>query len=151
MELEFDQPRGLDISTDKDRICIAEHRNDKIQCLSLDLKFNSFINDIYGAIDVKLTSNEVAVLSLRNPCVSLYTYSHQLIRETIPQGKGKPYYFILDKSLNILITDYGRHCVSIFSFGGELIHRFGKEGEKKGNFIKPRGITFDVEGRIQLF
>ena len=151
-KLEFDLPRGLDISTDRDTIYIAEDGNDRIQCLNLDLTFNSFIDDIYGAMDVKLTSNEIVVLSLRNPCVSLYTYSHQLIREMIPCGEGNsvvgPFSLLLDKSLNILITDYGRHCVSIFSFGGELIHRFGKEGEKRREFIKPRGITIDVEGRI---
>ena len=148
-ELEFEQPRGLDISTEKDRIYIAEYENDRIQCLNLDLKFNSFINDIYGALDVKLTSIEIVVLSLRNPCVSLYTYSHQLIREMVPSSDGnRPFYFILDKSLNILFTDYGTHCVSIFSFGGELIHRFGKEGEKRGEFIEPTGITIDCGGRI---
>ena len=151
-ELEFVQPRGLDISTDRDRIYIAEHGNDRIQSLNLDLKFNSFINDIYGAMDVKLTSNEIVVLSLRNPCVSLYTYSHQLIRKMIPWGKGNPVVIpvclLLDKSSNILITDYGRHCVSIFSFGGEFRHRFGREGEKRGDFIKPKGIAIDVEGRI---
>ena len=150
--LDFDRPLGLDISTDKYRIYIAEQENGRIQCLNLDLKFNSFIDDVYGARDVKLTSNEIVVLSSRNPCVSLYTYFHQLIREIIPKGGSNPIVsplsFILDKSLNILITDYGRHCVSIFSFGGELIHIFGKEGAKRGNFINPRGITIDVIGRI---
>ena len=151
-ELEFEEPRGLDISTDRGRIYIAEHENDRVQCLNLNLKFNSFIDDVYDAIDVKLTSNEIVVLSSCNPCVSLYTYSHQLIREMIPCGQGNPVVIslslLLDNSLNILLADFVMHCVSIFSFGGELIHRFGKEGEKRGDFINPRGITIDVEGRI---
>ena len=146
-ELEFDGPRGLNISTDKDRIYIAEYENDRVQCLNLNLNFDSFIN-VFGALDVKLTSNEIVVLSCRNPCVSLYTYSHQLIREMIPKGEGNPSFLILDKSLNILITDFKNHCVSIFSFGGELIHRFGKEGEKRGELLEPTGIAIDVEGRI---
>ena len=151
-ELQFGQPSGLDISTDRDRIYLAELNNARIQCLNLNLTFNSFINDIYGSLDVKLTSSEIVVLSTRNLCVSLYTYSHQLIREMIPWGEGNPVVasvsFILDKSLNILIADYGRHCVSIFSSGGELMHRFGKEGAKRGDFINTSGITFDVAGRI---
>ena len=83
--------------------------------------------------------------------MSLYTYSHQLIREMIPRGEGNvvvPSSFILDKSLNILITDYNSHNVSVFSFGGELIYRFGKEGEKRGEFLNPRGISIHIEGRI---
>ena len=151
-KLEFDTPRGLDISTDRDRIYIAEFNNDRVQCLNLNLKFNSFIEAIYGASDVKLTSNEIVVLSLRNPCVSLYTYSHQLIREMIPIGEGNPFliplFLILDEASNILITDIERYCVFVFSFGGELIHRFGREGGKRGEFIIPRGIAIDFQGRV---
>ena len=84
--------------------------------------------------------------------MSIYTYSHQLIREMVPKGEGNPVvapsFFVLDKSLNILITDFKNHCVSIFSFGGELMHRFSKEGEKKGELLEPTGVTIDVEGRI---
>ena len=70
----------------------------------------------------------------------------------IPEGEGNvvvhPSFFVLDKSLNILITDFESNCVSVFSFGGELIHRFGKEGKKRGEFLNPRGISIDIEGRI---
>ena len=151
-ELQFDLPRGLDVSTDKNRIYIAEYGNHRVQCLNLNLEFNSFIEVIFGAFDVKLTSGEIIVSSGRNPCVSLYTYSHQLIREIIPRGEGNPVFLpsclILDKSSNILITDFRAHCVCVYSFGGELLHRFGEKGEKKGDFIKPRGIAIDVDGRI---
>ena len=151
-KLEFCKPRGLDISTDRDRIYIAEFENKRIQCLDLDLKFNSFIDNIFGVRDVKLTSNEIVILSLRNPCVSLYTYSHQLIRNMIPLGKCSrivsPYSIILDEAANILITDTKNHCVFVFSFEGELIHRFGREGEERGEFIMPAGIAIDSKGRI---
>ena len=120
--------------------------------MNLNLKFNSFIEDICCTLDVRLTSDEIIVLSLRNPCVSLYTYSHQLIREIIPRREGNPVLLptclLLDSSSNILITDFEAHCVCVFSFGGELIHRFGKDGEMRGDFIEPSGIAIDVEGRI---
>ena len=151
-ELEFDQPKGLDISTEKYRMYIAEYENARIQCLNLNLTFNSFINNIYRARDVKLTSNEIVVLSARNPCVSLYTYSHQLIRGMIPKGEDNPivtpFSFILDEAANILITDFENNCVSVFSFGGDLIHRFGRKGEKRGEFIEPMGIAIDYQKRI---
>ena len=151
-KLEFDRPRGLDISTDKDRIYIADYGNARVQCLNLNLKFNSFIHNIYGARDVKLTSDEIVVLSLQNPCVSLYTYSHQLIRKMIPIGEYNlvllPSSLILDEAANILITDFKSHCVCVFSFEGELIHKFGKEGEKRGEFINPDGIAIDSQRRI---
>ena len=83
--LEFDMPRGLDISTELNRIYIAEHGNRRIQCLNIDLSFHSIIDDIFRANDVKLTPEEILVMS-RDHGVSLYSYSHQLIREIIPVG-----------------------------------------------------------------
>ena len=150
--LEFDLPRGLDISTELNRIYIAEYGNDRIQSLNLDLSFHSIIDDIYGATDVKLTPEEIVVLSARNPCVSLYSFSHQLIREMIPRGKtcqlNIPCRFVLDTSFNILITDFGSHCVCVYSFRGEFLHKFGGVGNQKGYFIKPCGIIICPQGRI---
>ena len=85
--MEFDGPLGLDISTELNRIYIAEYGNDKIQFLNLDLSFHSIINGIHGARDVKLTPEEIIILSSRNHCLSLYSYTHQLIREMIPRGE----------------------------------------------------------------
>ena len=150
--LEFDDPRGLDISTELNRIYIAEYGNDRIHCLNLDLSFNSIIDDIYAALDVKLTPEEIMVLSSLTHCVSIYSYSHQLIREMIRRGETCllkfPARFILDNCSNIIITDYESHCVCVYSYGGEFLHKFGKEGDQKGHFIKPRGITISPQGRI---
>ena len=150
--LEFDGPRGLDVSSDKARIYVAECFNNRIQCLNLDLKFISFIDDVTGAVDVKLTPNEIVLLSSGSPCVSLYSYSHQLIREMILRGESNPLgdaaALILDKSLNILITDYLMHRVCVFSFDGTLLHRFGSKGEKGGEFMHPTGLAIDNEEKV---
>ena len=150
--LEFDLPRGLDISTELNRIYIAEHGNRRIQCLNIDLSFHSIIDDIFGANDVKLTPEEIVVLSCFNPCVSLYSYSHQLIRKMIPAGETchlkSPNRLILDTSFNILITDNDFHCVCFYSYKGEFLHKFGKEGDQKGDVIDPIGITICPQGRI---
>ena len=152
--LEFDGPRGLDISAELNRMYIAESENGRIQSLNLDLSFHSIIDDIYRTKDVKLTPEEIVVLSARNPCVSIYSYSHQLIREIIPLGEScqlkTPCRFILDESSNILITGYSSHCVFVYSYRGELLHNFGKEGDKKGDFIEPFGITICPQGRIMV-
>ena len=149
---EFDGPRGLDISTELNRIYIAEFGNRRIHCLKLDLSFHSIIYDIYAAKDVKLTPEEIVVLSSRDPCVSLYSYSHQLIREIIPCGKTcqlkLPTAFVLDESSYICITDNDSHYVCVYSYRGEFIFKFGKEGVQKGDFTNPYGITICPQGRI---
>ena len=150
--LEFDRPCGLDISTEMNRIFIAEFGNHRIHCLNLDLTFHSFIDDILGAKDVKLTPEEIVVLSLEKPCVSLFSYSNQLIRRMIPFGEDNqlqtPSRFVLDEYFNILITDLYYHCICVYSYRGEFLHKFGKEGDQKGEFIQPGYITVCPQGRI---
>ena len=152
--LELNSPRGITVSTEWSRIYICEYMNNRVQCLNLDLTFNCFIPDILGATAVKLTAEEIVVLCQGNPCIRIYNASHQLSRQMISKGEEDinqmkhPYCFFLDSNLNILMTDFKRHCVSIFSSSGELIHEFGKEGEEKREFVQPRGITMDSEGRI---
>ena len=150
--LEFDRPCGLDISTEMNRIFIAELGNDRIHCLNLDLTFHSFIDGIFGVLDVKLTPEEIVVLSCESPCVFLFSYSNQLIRRMIPFGEDcrlqSLYHFVLDECCSIFFIDLHYHCICVYSYGGNFLHKFGKEGDQKGEFIQPRYITICPQGRI---
>ena len=150
--LEFDRPCGLDISTGMNRIFIAELGNDRIHCLNLDLTFHSFIDDIFGALYVKLTHDEIVVLSFEMPCVSLHSYSNQLIRWIVPFGNDSqlksPGRFFLDEYFNLFITDLHYHCICVYSYGGNFLHKFGKVGDQEGEFIQPGDITICPQGRI---
>ena len=151
-DLEFDHPLGIVVSTERDRIYIADHLNDRVQCLSLNLQFISAITGINGPLDLQLTLNEVLVLSKRNPCLTLYTYSHEPIRHIIPRGEGYPiiipHCLFLDGSNTIFISDKEGHLVSVFSFEGVFIYSFGRGRDSRKDFIKPRGIAMDARGRI---
>ena len=133
-------------------IYICDWWNNRIQCLNLNLTFNSFISNVNFPRDIKLTPEDIVVLTAGSPCIRFYDYSHQLIREIITQGQGNqvinPWYFCLDRELNILITDFSADIVLIFSNGGELLHKLGKRGEGRGDFISPTGIAMDREDRI---
>ena len=151
-ELEFQFPRGVAVSNVNDLIYICEVNNYRIQCLKSDLTFNSFIPNINRPLDINLTPQNIVVLTLGSPCIQLFDYSHQLIRELITRGEGnqtiRPYYFCLDRYFNILLTDFSADSVMIFSNRGELLHKFGKRGEGRGDLISPTGIATDGEGRI---
>ena len=151
-ELEFDLPLGIEVSLLKNLIYVCDNKNKRIQCLNLDLTFNSFILHILGPRDIKLTQNEIVVLKAGYHCISIFNYSHQFVREMIRCGEGtlltQPVFFCLDQQNNILMTDSLSHCVAVFSIRGELIHKFGKEGENRGKFIKPRGIALNSDNKI---
>ena len=151
-ELEFILPKGVVVSIVNNLIYICDSWNFRIQCLNLNLTFNSFIPNVNLPRDIKITPQDIVVLTERSPCIRFYDYSHQLIREIITQGEGnqviRPVYFCLDRELNILITDFSTNTVLIFSHRGEMLYKLGKSGEGRGDFISPTGITTDREGRV---
>ena len=151
-ELEFIRPKGVAVSTVTNLIYICDCWNNRIQCLNLNLTFNSFIPKVNYPRDIKLTAQDIVVLREESPCIQFYDYSHQLIREIITQGKGNqvisPRHFCLDREFNILITDFLADSVLIFSNRGQLLHKLGKRGDGRGDFIAPTGIATDREGRI---
>ena len=151
-KLEFNCPRGVAVSKDKNRIYICDSSNNRIQCLNLKLTFNSFISDIPDPRDIQITAEEVVVLTRGDHWIHYYNYTHQLIRKIIPRGEGRhvtdPWHFCLDAEQNIIMTDLSAHCVLIFSSKGELIHKFGREGTGRGELYRPSGIAVDCENRI---
>ena len=63
-ELEFQFPRGVAVSNVNDIIYICDVNNNRIQCLKLDLTFNSFIPNLYCPFDIKLTPQNIVILTL---------------------------------------------------------------------------------------
>ena len=151
-ELEFIHPRGVAVSTVNNIIYICDCWNNRVQCLNLNLTFNSFIPNVNYPRNIKLTPQDIVVLTAGSPCIQFYDYSHQLIREIVTQGEGdqviNPLYFCLDREFNIIVTDFSADIVLIFSNRGEPLHKLGKRGEGRGDFIAPTGIATDGEDRI---
>ena len=150
-ELEFSFPMGVAVSAEFDRIYVCEWKNNRIQCLDLCLNFD-FHFRLSRPQDIKLTPHEIVVLYGEHANIIFYSYSHQLIREISILVNDSPVnnsgFFCLDRENNILMTDISAHCVFVFSNTGQLIHKFGKRGEKLGEFISPRGISVDYKDRI---
>ena len=48
----------------------------------------------------------------------------------------------------VVVVEYGRNCVSIFSLTGEKIRSFGSRGSDRGQFSGPCGVAIDDDGNI---
>ena len=49
---------------------------------------------------------------------------------------------------DIVVVEYGNHCVSIFDHNGTKIRTFGTEGSAQGQFKGPFGVAIDSVGNI---
>ena len=152
MSPEFGSPRGIDVSVERKRVYVTDTENNKVQCLDLDLCPNCFIEELHRPISVKLMPEELAVLCRQSPCLILYNYSHEPVREMIACGGDNtvklPVYIYADNACNLLLTDVESHCLFVFSMKGEMLCRIGKEGENKGEFLHPTGLFIDSDNRI---
>ena len=153
-KLEFNSPLGIEFSEYTNSIYICDRNNNRIQILNLDLTFNSFITGLIDPTDIKVNEEEIFILDRKNPCLHVYNYEHQLIREFISFGYFsyevfKSNHFCMDRRGNILMTDRSACRVLIFSTkDGKLIQKFGKKGDNPGEFKSPRGIAIDSDNKV---
>ena len=60
-------------------------------------------------------------------------------------GMNQPYYVIIDQKGNILVAEFGKHCISIFNPAGEKNRSFGTYGS---NFGHPHSVAVDDDNNI---
>ena len=146
-ELEFNCPFGLTIDESNGNIYVSDCNNNRIQILSQDFRFISqFGKDTLNQPrDVKLSKEYIFVLDKYNPCLHLFSYNHILQKSVISRGKGmqviNPFYFFIDQTDNILISDYDSNSIDIFNKEFQFIHEISVSPN-------PVAITVDKRGRV---
>ena len=146
-ELEFNILYSLTIDESNGDIYICDSSNNRIQILNNDLSFKSqFGKDILKyPLDVKLSKEYIYILDTSNPCLHLYNYYHILQKSVISRGNGLevifPYFFFVDQTDNILISDYISNSIHIFNTEFRLIHNIPVSD-------LPTGVTVDKQGRV---
>ena len=147
---KFDYPRQLTVSANGD-VFVADCFNHRVQILDESLHFQRSIkhDSMRYPFDVKLTNNEVFVLTDSSPCIIMFSHAGEKIRSFInTRGLGmqvtRASFFCLDALKNLIISDYGANSVKIFSPDGSLLHSIGGfQG-----FISPRGLALTKQLKL---
>ena len=146
-ELEFDYPWGLTIDELNGDIYICDYTNNRVQILNKDFSSKAqFGKDaLIHPCDVKLSKEYIYVLDESNPCLHLFNYNYILLKSVITRGDGmdvvNPYFFFIDKTDNILITDSSSNSIHIYNTEFQLIHKISVSP-------CPMGIAIDLKGRV---
>ena len=142
----FLSPLGLSVSAKGD-VFVADSDNHRIQVLndSLHIRRSITHGTMESPSDVKLTPDEVFVLSAFSPCILVFSHAGEKIRSLVTQGDGMQIasadFFCLDKKQNLLISDCLNKQVRIFSKEGTHLHSIGQPGHEAGMLYYPRGIV----------
>ena len=63
-------------------------------------------------------------------------------------GVRRPMEVAINQRREVVVTEAGGHCVSVFSPNGEKLRSFGTHGSGQGQFKYPSGVEVDGEGNI---
>ena len=146
-------PRGLSVDWNG-YVFVADQWNNRVSVFSNLLHYKQTIGQ--GSLsypqDVKLATDKVVVLDRSPNCIHFFSRSGDLLTSCVSRGEDQgylvwnPYFFCLDSEQNILVSDWGHHAIKILSNSGELLHTIGREGNGKGEFIRPCGIAISNSG-----
>ena len=111
----------------------SDYHNHRVQILDESLHFQRSLKHDSMRLphDVKLTNNEVFVLTESSPCVNVFPHAGEKIRSFITCGLSQgmqvsaAWFFCLDARKNLIISDWGANSVKIFSPDGSLLHSIG--------------------------
>ena len=146
-KLEFNSPHGLACNELNGDIYICDSGNNRIQILSKKHKFKSQFgaDNLKSPRDVNLSREYIFILDQSNPCLHLHDYNLVLQKSVLTRGEGmvvvSPWYFFIDDSNNILISDSRSKCIKIFNLEFELVHKINTSN-------KPVGVVVDNQGRV---
>ena len=63
-------------------------------------------------------------------------------------GLSKPYGAAVCGNGEIVVAEYGTHCVTVVDREGEKVRSFGNRGTKEGEFTYPRGVAVSNDNHI---
>ena len=142
----FNSPRQLTVSDNGD-LYIADSDNHRIQIVdeSLNFKYSITHESMRSPFDVKLTAEEVYILSLTDsPCMHIFSHAGDKLRSIITRGGGMQvnysFCFCLDKEKNLIISDGEENCIKVFSPNGALLHTI-RQFQHSGYLLNPQGLA----------
>ena len=147
-EVEFYFPLGLSINETNGDIYICEKGNKRIQILDRNFSFKSqFENEVFRApLDVKLSKEFILVLDQTDPCLHLFSFNNHILQKSVISRGSRlqvvnPFYFFINHTDIILISDHDSNSITIFNHEYELVHKIPV-------LTCPMGVTIDYNGKV---
>ena len=140
------------------RLYIADTGRKQVVIFSADGKYLSCIGDGNEGkpTDAHVRGNELYVCDLDQHSIIVYNLSDLSEERRFPAvDKNYPQYLFSPTNIfihddNVYVTDTGDARIKIFSLEGKFNGTIGSFGKSPGQFVRPKGVAVDEQGRVYV-
>ena len=150
----FNSPEGVSFDSNG-YLYVADFKNHRIQKFTIDgkyqLQFGSKGSDdgkLQYPMGVALHDYKVYVADSLNNRISVFQADGKF-HSTIGSGQlSNPHDLTVNGDNQLLVADYGNHCIHTFTLDGDHVGKFGTYGAGRGQLDHPYGVAVDLYGFI---
>ena len=155
---EFIWPTGIAFDNNGN-IIVVDHDNNRVQVFSGNGKFitkfgekGNLDHQLQNPEGLSVTSNgDIIVADSGNKLIKIFSPRGQFKRK-FAGGQGflsRPCHCIQTEQYFIL-SDRGEHCIKVFDLEGNFVFKFGKKGNKEGEFNLPSRLSVNGDGHLMV-
>ena len=151
---EFNRPLGIAFDTNN-HLYVTDHINHRVQKIDIGGTY-IFQFGVHGVgngqlkypLGIIVHNGKLYVTEWDNNRISVFQLNGQF-SHIIGSGHLKyPYYIAVSTNDQLLVADYGHHCISIFTLDGNHVGKSGTQGTGRGELSCPSGIAINMDGFI---
>ena len=151
---EFNSPFGVAFDANN-HLYVTDHNNHRVQKFNINGAYlfqfgtqGSSNGQLKFPVGIVVHNSKLYVVECGNSRISVFQLDGQFNHIIGSFHLSNPYYIAVSTNDQFLVTNYGHHCISIFTLDGNYVGKFGTHGTGRGQMSSPRGITTDMYGFI---
>ena len=154
---EFNLPSGIAFDS-LGNIVVTDCKNHRMQVSDRYGKFLSKFGED-GSLDHQLKNPEglsiigngdIIVTDRGNKLIKIFSSSGEYLRKFDGAGSLVEPYYCIQYGQYFIVSDFSDHSIKMFDLEGKFISKFGKKGEKDGEFNSPRFLSVNKEGLLMV-
>ena len=153
---EFNSPTGIAFDNNGN-IIVADRGNNRVQVFSGNGAFLAKFGEegILGRQlqipeGLSVTSNgDIIVAAKGNKLIKIFSPRGQFQRKFgVGQGSLSLPFHCIQTEQYFIVSDELEHCIKVFDLDGNFVFKFGKKGNKEGEFNRPGYLSVNGDGHL---
>ena len=155
---EFQYPTGIAFDS-HGNIVVADCYNHRVQVFDRNGNFLSMFGE-KGSHDKQLEfpqglsingNGDIIVADKGNKLIKIFSSSGEYLRKFGGAGSLVKPYHCIQHGQYFIVSDWGDHSIKMFDLEGKFIFpKFGKQGNKDGEFDQPRYLSVNKDGLLMV-